>query len=45
MKMYREAYESYLMICEGHGMEAINFHNFTKNLTEDQLGEYSKLAN
>lgn len=44
MKMYREAYESYVMVCEGYGMESINFHHFIKNLTDDQLDEYSKLA-
>lgn len=44
MNIYREAYERYLRICKGHGIEAINFHHFTKHLTEDQLDEYSKLA-
>jgi hypothetical protein len=44
MEMYRKAYESYLSICKRYGMESINFHHFIKNLTEDQLDEYSKLA-
>ena len=44
MEMYRKAYESYLSICKGYGMESINYHHFIKNLTEDQLDEYSKLA-
>lgn len=43
MEMYREAYESYISICKGYGMESISFHHFIKNLTKEQLNEYSKL--
>lgn len=44
MEKYRKAYKSYLSICKGYKMESINFHQFIKNLTEEQLDEYSKLA-
>ncbi|MEK4538194.1 hypothetical protein ACFY5J_17825 [Peribacillus butanolivorans] len=44
MNMYDKAYESYLKICERYEMESINFDHFIKNLTKDQLDEYSKLA-
>lgn len=42
--MYQEAYKSYIGICQGYGMEPINFHHFIRNLTEEQLDEYSKLS-
>lgn len=44
MEKYSKAYKSYLNICKGYGMESINIHQFIKNLTEEQLDEYSKLA-
>ncbi|MDP1418933.1 hypothetical protein Q8G35_10960 [Peribacillus simplex] len=44
MNIHDKAYESYLKICERYGIESINFDHFIKNLTKDQLDEYSKLA-
>lgn len=44
MNMYEKAYESYVVICKRYGMESINYHHFIKNLTKEQLTEYSKLA-
>jgi hypothetical protein len=44
MNMYDKAYESYVKICERYEMESINYDYFIKNLTKDQLDEYSKLA-
>lgn len=44
MKKYQEAYETYLNICSMYGMESINYYRFIKNLTEDQIEQYSKLA-
>ncbi|MED3689373.1 hypothetical protein P4534_11165 [Peribacillus butanolivorans] len=44
MNINDKAYESYLKICERYEMESINFDHFIKNLTKDQLDEYSKLA-
>jgi hypothetical protein len=44
METYRKAYESYVSICKGYGMESINFQHFIKMLTEEQLEQYSKLA-
>ncbi|MCK1993084.1 hypothetical protein GW626_04640 [Peribacillus muralis] len=44
MNMYVKAFESYLKICERYEIETLNFDDFIKNLTKDQLDEYSKLA-
>ncbi|MBM7654989.1 hypothetical protein [Neobacillus cucumis] len=44
MNKYEKAYDSYLRICERYEMESIDFDRFIKNLTNDQLDEYSKLA-
>lgn len=44
MERYREAYEFYKTTCEKHGMESVNFYQFIKYLTEEQLDEYLKQA-
>ncbi|WP_185113114.1 MULTISPECIES: hypothetical protein [Bacillaceae] len=44
MNIHDKAYESYLKICKRYEIESINFDHFIKNLTKDQLDEYSKLA-
>ncbi|WP_161809707.1 hypothetical protein [Peribacillus muralis] len=44
MNMYVKAFQSYLKICERYEIETLNFDDFIKNLTKDQLDEYSKLA-
>lgn len=44
MEMQYQAYEFYKKICEGYGMEALNFHHFIKNITETQLMEFCKNA-
>ncbi|WP_285767773.1 hypothetical protein [Peribacillus sp. SI8-4] len=44
MNDHVKAYESYVKICERHEIESINIDLFIKNLTKDQLDEYSKLA-
>jgi hypothetical protein len=44
MNIYDKAYDSYLKICERHEIESVNIDHFIKNLTKDQLDEYSKLA-
>jgi hypothetical protein len=38
------AYRGYLSICERYGMESVSFYHFVKELTEEQISEYSKLA-
>lgn len=45
MEIYREAYENYKSACESYGMEYISFTYFIKNLTNEQIHEYSKQSN
>ncbi|WP_318502658.1 hypothetical protein [Bacillus sp. T3] len=45
MEIYREAYENYKSACENYGMEYISFTYFIKNLTNEQIHEYSKQSN
>ncbi|WP_394231830.1 hypothetical protein [Niallia oryzisoli] len=44
MEMYQKAYEHYKTICEEYGMESMNYHQFIKQLTDEQLTEFSKCA-
>lgn len=39
------AYRGYLSICERYGMKSVSFYHFIKQLTEEQINEYSKIAN
>jgi hypothetical protein len=42
MEFYREAYDNYCSACDNYGMESMNFIQFIKNLTIDQLKEFCK---
>ncbi len=41
LDMYRNAYESYKSACENYGMESLNFNQFVRHLTIDQLDKFN----
>lgn len=44
MEIYQKAYECYRSACKNYGIESMNFYQFVKNLTKDQLHAYMKHA-
>lgn len=44
MEKYRKAYDYYRSVCEGYGLESVNFYHFINHLTEEQISEYCKKA-
>lgn len=45
MEIYQKAYECYRNACQRHGMESLNFYQFVKHLTKEQLDEFTKYVN
>ena len=44
MDMYRNAYESYKTACKNFGMESMNFNQFVRDLTTEQLDEFGNTS-
>lgn len=40
MDMYQHAYENYKSACKNFGLELINFNQFVRNLTSEQLDQF-----
>ncbi|WP_275671474.1 hypothetical protein [Neobacillus kokaensis] len=42
--MYKRAYQYYRAACQRYDMDSLNFYQFLKDLTKEQLDEYLKQA-